>query len=147
MTAGCTRRSSEIGQDGGQQSHRYATSHYDGQNTESRLDCSVKVNAADPGSDSDADHEADDRTASAERGRFGGKEAAEQALDAPKAFIMAKSRRRSNTQPISVERTHSAAVRMISTVAASSVDRVLPSTRASPSMIWRTGWTSAAGTA
>src|SRR5690349_8381022 len=55
--------------------------------------------------------------------------------EAPSAFMMAKSRRRSSTHPMSVESTQSDAVRMMRMVAESSVARVLPSTRASPSMI------------
>src|SRR5439155_560914 len=49
--------------------------------------------------------------------------------DAPSAFMIAKSRRRSNTQPISVDSTHRAVVRMIRIAAASRVARVLPRTR------------------
>src|SRR5579884_276693 len=65
--------------------------------------------------------------------------------DAPKAFMTANSRRRSSTQPVNVARTHSAAVRMMRIAEASSAARVLPSTRPSASMIWRTGRTSAPG--
>ena len=65
--------------------------------------------------------------------------------DAPRAFMIAKSRRRSYTQPMSVDSTQREAVRIMRAAAANNVARVLPSTRASPSIIWRTGRTSAAG--
>ena len=61
--------------------------------------------------------------------------------------MRAKSRRRSETHPVKVESTHTAAVRMIRMAATSSVDRILPNTLASPSVTWRTGWTSAPGRA
>src|SRR5919197_1107450 len=67
--------------------------------------------------------------------------------EAPSARIIAKSLRRSNTEAVSVASMQSAAVRTMSVVEASMVARVLSSTRASASTIWRTGWTSASGSA
>jgi hypothetical protein len=55
--------------------------------------------------------------------------------EAPSAFIMAKSRRRSSTQPVNVASTHSAAVRIMRIAEASNAARVFPSTRPSASMI------------
>src|SRR5690348_2144481 len=67
--------------------------------------------------------------------------------DAPSAFMIAKSRRRSKTHPISVASTHNAAVHTMNDADERSVDRVLPRTFASPSVTWRTAWTSVAGSA
>ena len=49
----------------------------------------------------------------AQSGGFGGEESAISRSEAPSAFMMAKSRRRSKTHPINVDSTQSAAVRII----------------------------------
>jgi len=73
----------------------------------------VEVSAADPGGDADTDRESEYGANCSQRGGLGGEESVDQSSDAPSAFMMAKSRRRSKTQPISVASTQSAAVSTI----------------------------------
>ena len=71
----------------------------------------MEVNPPDPRRNTDARNKPNHRARCAQSRSLRRKEAVQHTVGSPQRFRMAKSRRRSNTHPISVESTHSAAVK------------------------------------
>ena len=135
MSAGCTRRNSEIGRIAESSVTNMLPAKTMGRTLKRgttgawKLTRPIKAHMPTPKINQRTAPVAPTAAATAAKNPFSNRS------DAPSAFMIAKSRRRSNTHPISVDNTHSAAVRMISAAEASSVARVFHSTRASPSII------------
>ena len=107
----------------------------------------MKVGSADPDCSADADDKANERAHHTQGCSLGGEEALQHTTGGPQGFHEGKVRRRSETHPVNVESTQTAAVRMIRIAETRSVARIFPKTWASPSVTCRTAWTSATGRA
>ncbi len=80
MTAGCTRRSSEIGRIAASNVTAMLPARTTGSTLKRGDHRSMKVNPADPCRDADAEHKSDHRARRAQRRRFRGEKSIQQAV-------------------------------------------------------------------